>query len=198
MNPIKTWNLFQIPDRKFHLLSYRIQNKLPQLDELQKIRPQIMDINERRRIIQKEIGHLLESADVCGRTCFWCCTGGLFHPHYPYTSIDYVLQLFSERPIKEIREREKPDSFFIFAFNKFKNMLSTDDSWRNSKNPPHCPYLKDTGCEFLPEDRPIYCIIFTCPILRQALPNDDLIKMGVMIKELVSLVKEVDELINLR
>jgi hypothetical protein len=198
MNPIQTWNFFQSSNRKIFLLSFKIQNILPQLDNLQKIQPQLNVLNERRKIIQNEIISLAKTAEYCRNCPASCCWLNDWSNCNHYSSIDYVMRLFSKKPIREFWEVQKQPSFVVFVLKTIKRVLQKNPISIHCRN-VKCPNLTDKGCEFLAEDRPIICVVYTCPRLRHALPEDDLLKMGVLTKELILLSAELKGLlINLQ
>jgi len=214
MNLFQTWTLFNYPNRKMGVISYDLQKILPRVKSFEEIRTSLIAINKRRRIIQKELLPLSISANVCGNLCSWCCDTLADFNHYK--SVDYVMRIFSEKPLSDYYQAPKPVGFieFIFkrviakmrsktsqAFGSTTKLRETDPEWwvdTEAINHPgtECPNLKEDGCEYSPEDRPIMCAVYTCPLLRASIKEDELCKIGVLTKELLSLAQKTKWLVK--
>ena len=214
MNLFQTWTLFNYPNRKMGVISYDLQKILPRVKSFEEIRTPLIAINNRRRIVQKELLSLSLSANICGNPCLRCCNSLSDYNHYK--SVDYVMRLFSENPISDYYQAPKPVGFIEFilkrviakmrsnksqAFGSTTKLSETDPEWwvdTEAINHPgtECPNLKEDGCEYPPEDRPLVCVVHTCPLLRSSIKEDELYKIGVLTKELLSLAQKTKRLVK--
>ena len=188
MNILKHWKYFQKTDLDFLNLAYKKQS----------IVSEIISLNERRKTIQKEILSLSSTNDTCKNCPTSCCRGNYNH----FTIVDYIIRMFSDKPIKEFAEtQQKPPSLFEIIRKKIRNPKPATVlpqsislpvvSQRISANTSKCPNLTVNGCVFSPEERPIRCVLYTCSVFRHSLPEKDLEKMGVLTEELSSISKRV-------
>lgn len=171
MNRIRTWFLFHKPERHYHKLSYSLVNTSHLLNKL----------NNRRRSIQREIYELSENSGntraVCEKCQGACCKGEYDH----FTIIDFLIRSFSETPLAGYGDIWKPKSFCSLIFGQ---ILASQRKEINVNLTHGCPHLGNTGCNIEVEERPIRCILWTCRDFREAIPHDNLIKIGRLIKEL--------------
>ena len=87
------------------------------------------------------------------------------------------------------------------AFGSTIKLREKDPEWwidTEAINHPgtECPNLKEDGCEYSPEDRPLVCVVHTCPLLRSSIKEDELHQMGVLTRELLSLARETKRLVK--
>lgn len=186
MNIVNHWKYFQKTDLDFLHLSYKKQHILPEM----------ISLNQRRKIIQKEILSLSSTNDTCKNCPTSCCRGNYNH----FTVVDYIIRMFSDNPIKEFAEtQKKPPSLFTLIRERISK-TKPDTILFNAIALPvvsqpiagatsNCPNLTSTGCAFSPEDRPIRCVLYTCSIFRHSLPEKDIAKIGVLTEELSSISK---------
>ena len=181
MNIYRTWRLFHKPERHYHKLSYKLESMSCRLNEL----------NNRRKIIQREIDELSKSNSVCAKCQGACCKGEYDH----FTAINYLIRSFSDNPLKGYGDLWKPIPLYALILKKImpssKNISSGDIKQING-----CPHLSTLGCNLEVEDRPIRCVIWTCRDFREALPHRNLVKIGKLIKELDSISKKVVRIFN--
>jgi hypothetical protein len=181
MNLLQSWIFFQNPDRNFINLSHK----------LQEIRPKLIILNEKRKIIQQEISSLSKYTDACRICLNSCCRGNYNH----FTMVDYLIRMFSDNPIREFEEVKQQITLFSILFTKFRPILKNPAS-KNTSSGSKCPNLTAKGCEFLPEDRPIRCIIYTCKTFRQTVSSDVFYKIGHLTKELSLISSKVIKLFS--
>jgi hypothetical protein len=182
MNPLQDYLWFIKPDRRFLKLSYNLRDLSARLNNL----------NERRKILQKEYAALKQS-DKC-KECNGKCCGGDYVPYY--SGIDYLIRMFSDKPITDYTNWWMPRPIIAVLFEKVKSLWVRSSSNKSvnvlEKVPDSwCPYLTQSGCVLKAEERPIRCILWICEDLKQSLPSDVLGKMGIINKELSSISAEV-------
>jgi hypothetical protein len=190
MNVLKHWKYFQKTDLDFLYLSYKKQYIVAELTNL----------NERRKNIQKEILSISATNDTCKTCPTSCCRGNYNH----FTIVDYMIRMFSDKPINEFAEtQQKPPSPLKLIYEKIRRSKSTPISPFPTQSPPDslptsgCPNLTPNGCAFSAEDRPIRCVLYTCRVFRHSLPESNLKKIGVLNEELISISKRVFQLFEM-
>jgi hypothetical protein len=135
----------------------------------------------------------LKQSDRC-KECNGRCCGDNYVPYY--SGIDYLIRMFSDKPITNYTNWWKPRSIITVLFEKVKPFLVRSSSNKPSKYSEKipdswCPYLTPNGCTLKAEDRPIRCILWICADLKKDLPPGVLRKMGNINKELTLISSEV-------
>jgi len=157
---------------------------------LQPLPSKLNNLNDNRRRLQKEIIALCEGTDVCLQCQGLCCRGNYNH----FTTIDYWIRRFSDRPIDEYGSLPKQEPIAVLLWNRIVafNAPQFNSNATNTK----CPNLLPTGCDLQPEDRPIRCAIWTCRAFRDTLPASTMRKLKTLTQELVAISSEVAETFN--
>jgi hypothetical protein len=169
---IRHWFYFQSSDLDFKYLSYKKKTILPEL----------LSLNERRKAIQKEILFLSSESDTCKNCPTSCCRGNYNH----FTIVDYIIRMFSDKPIKEFGKNQlKPPSLYYMVYERIIKPRSVKTvSEPVSESALKCPNLTVNGCAFPAEDRPIRCVLYTCRAFRNSLSNKSFRKTAILTKEL--------------
>jgi hypothetical protein len=174
---------YAIPSRQFYLLAFRRQDARSKIERL----------NTRRQQIQRSILEICSHTDVCQKCGGFCCNGDYNH----FTLIDYLIRMFSDNPIPDYGvclQKLRPIHLIIWGkITRFLFGIDEFDKIRQSHQivQKHCPDLASNGCRFLPEDRPIRCVMWTCPAFRKSLSDEDFHKFNQLTKELCSISKKV-------
>ncbi len=178
---------YVIPFRRFYRLALRLQNTKSRMERL----------DCRRQEIQREMTRIYGRVGFC-RTCGFCCRGDYNH----FTVIDYMLRFFSAKPIRDygvnLPELQPMHRAALRRINGFLQGIDEFESRRCSRRTSHsrCSDLTDRGCRFLPEDRPIRCVLWTCSALRRQLNDRELRKAFKLTKELCSICHQATRLIS--
>lgn len=173
MNRLRSWFKFNMPERRFHQLSYRFADLAVLLNSL----------DDRRRVLQRDISLLGNDTDECRVCPGRCCRGDYCH----FTVIDYLIRMFSDRPVPGYGGIWKPDPLIDIVLGKGAPVS------RAAGGPlldTKCPELGDTGCRLEAADRPIRCILWTCRAFRESLPPATLESMSKLTEELGSLSEQ--------
>lgn len=179
MNIFRTWKLFHGPLRYYDGTCYRLNNLAAQLNRL----------NERRKSIQREIIALSEGNQACAECQGLCCKGDYDH----FTAIDYLVRRFSNNPIEQYGGIWKRDSILLRVWKEIRRPGKRDMVLSDAGN-TGCINQTDFGCSLKQEDRPIRCILWTCKAYRKSLSRENLFRIGLLTKELVSLCSEVSKI----
>lgn len=152
-----------------HILSDKAQKKIEIL-------------NTSRIEIQNMIEHLgLPSLSVCDKCNGGCCQGSI--GHY-FTSLDFWLRKHSADKIVKPNLSE-PKEWYYYIHKRLKQLTSRIfPSRKVSASKTGCYYLGPDGCKLKYADRPIKCVVSTCPRLRAAMDKQTRIKYSKLIKEL--------------
>jgi hypothetical protein len=175
MNFLRTWHFFHRSERHYHQLSYRLMDAAEVLNRL----------DARRRQLQGEVAELGRNLTVCA-TCGECCRGAYDH----HTSVDYLLRLCSDRPLKTYGRIWKPKSFFTLVVDNVVSLFRKAEINRKGGELTGCPDLGPTGCLMAVEDRPVRCLLWTCRAFRDALSEEERGKMGRLMVELDGVSRE--------
>jgi len=182
MNRLQDYFWFIKPDRRFLRLAYNLRILSSQLN----------DLNERRKVLQREYASLSQSPKC--QECNGKCCGGDYVPYY--SGIDYLIRMFSDKPITNYTNWWMPPSIITRLFKKRGLSEQAEISAKlrtlQEKTPEsRCSYLTQNGCALQAEDRPIRCIVWICSGLKQSLPSEALRKMGIINQELSSISEAV-------
>ena len=169
-----------IPNRRFHKSACNLQTLPSRLNKL----------NDKRKQLQKETVALCKETDECLRCQGLCCRGNYNH----FTTIDYWIRRFSDKPIDEYGDLPRLEPITSLLSNRIA-MLTARPSSSDATN-TGCPNLLSTGCALQPEDRPIRCVMWTCRTFRAALPTSTLRKPRTLTRELVAISSEVADTFN--
>jgi hypothetical protein len=192
---------YAIPGRRFHRLVCNLQGEQDfcrLADGPKTVKDRMNRLNEERQDTQRQIAALCGHVDICKHCDGLCCRGNYNH----FTVIDYLIRMYSESPIHDYGTlRERP--MRLVVRERIHDLVYRVDEYdyRTSKPPSDkahmtCPDLSTSGCRFSPEDRPIRCIMWTCPTFRRHLRTDEFRKIGVLTKRLCSICDEVAQIVR--
>ncbi|HJV66229.1 MAG TPA: hypothetical protein VJ550_10880 [Geomonas sp.] len=179
MNKLRSWFHFHAPERRFHQLSYQLAELAPRLNRL----------NERRRVLQRNISGLGSQSDQCRICPGRCCRGAYNH----FTPVDCMIRMFSDCPVPGYGEIWKPEPISSLWLSKSTVVCGEAGGALPETN---CPELSETGCRLEPAERPVRCILWTCRAFRESLPEPTLEKIGTLNKELEELAGQAVALFN--
>jgi hypothetical protein len=176
---ILTLFLFHLPERQFHQASYEIQEYNLNTSLL----VDFSELNKKRIDISNKISEIGKSNRVCADCGGRCCQGDYNH----FQIIDYIMRFNSNSPIGEFRKVNKPPSLSSLLLNRAKAIIRRNHEVRAIYRPKkkNCSnFIPAFGCCLPPEDRPIFCLIWTCRAFRDGLKTDDLLELGLALKAL--------------
>jgi hypothetical protein len=129
-------------------------------------------LNRRRIDVQKNMGELNSRLSHVCRECndidTGCCKDAV---EYYFTAIDFWLRRESSNPIAEYALLP-PHSCIYFVrrrVSQIKTKVKKDRDTTKTDNGERCIHLTASGCKLHIHDRPVKCLISTCPKLRRAM-----------------------------
>jgi hypothetical protein len=177
---ITCFSWFTLPTRLFHMSAYNLQALPSKLNVL----------DDNRRQLQKEIVALCRETDVCLQCQGLCCRGNYNH----FTTIDYWIRRFSDKPIDEYGDLPRIEPIASLFWNRIVAFMSLAPDFNVTDT--KCPNLLPSGCALQPEDRPIRCVIWTCRTFKNVLSTSALRRLKTLTRKLVAISSEVAETFN--
>jgi hypothetical protein len=156
--------------------------------DLRMLKPQLIELNEKRKKLQIDYSVLCNANNNKCQECKGLCCGGYYAPYF--SAIDYLIRMFSDKPIDDYFNWWKPRPITSILIDKIKSIWVTSNHAHAAPD-SICPNLTPIGCALEAEDRPIRCILWICNDLKKTIPPTDLRKMGVITRELSSISSEV-------
>ena len=183
------WKYFHLPQKRLHILAWYLQDQKKDAEaRVPKIAENLNSLNNKRKVIQKEIGLISKNNYPCSECVGSCCLGAYNH----FTAVDFIIRHYSSNPLKEYGLISR-DSEFLNNFSSLKNhlkyFLANHQSAKNKgiSKSSVCSYLTKTGCALPFGDRPIHCVIFACKLFRDSLELEQN-----KFKQLLYLLKEME------
>lgn len=177
------WRNFHLTQRRLHMISWAIQQEL-QKEKLALDADILCALNNRRRLIQREISIISKQSQACSECMGKCCSGD----HNLFTAVDQVIRKYSTEPLLSYGYLPKENEL-LSNYNSLKEHLRYFlrfcglSSYTYSAN-KRCSHLSERGCDLSVENRPILCLIFTCKKFRDELPDKELIKLANLTMEI--------------
>jgi hypothetical protein len=192
---------YAVPCKRFHKLACRLQGRPFEAMSapLQAARDRLNRLNETRREAQRQAIALCAHVDICRQCEGRCCRGDYNH----FTAIDYLTRLFTESPIQDYGRNLRARPLRRMLWEKLRALVLRGDEYDcNKPTQPaamahaRCPELTEKGCRFAPEDRPIRCVMWTCPTFRKDLKGADFTQFGACIRRLGNVCDEVSRIVR--
>lgn len=144
----------------------------------------LCSLNNRRRLIQREISIVSKQSRACCECMGKCCSGD----HNLFTVVDVVLRKYSSEPLRSYGYIPKENELLsnINSLKEhFRYLLNycglSSYSYTANKR---CSHLSDRGCDLSVENRPLLCLIFTCKKFRDELSDEELVRLGNLTMEI--------------
>jgi len=176
MNRIQEYFWFLLPYRRFNQLSYHLRT----------LEPQLNDLNEKRKRLQREYVALRNVTSKCRECQGACCKGSETY----FSVIDYLIRMFSDNPISECFRFWRPHSISAILLGRIRSFW-IHSNHANTVTKSICSNLTPSGCALQAEDRPIRCILWICDDLKKAIPLHELRKLGGITRELSAISADV-------
>jgi hypothetical protein len=149
------------------------------------------ELNLRRRDAQRSMSAVLSTYQALCQSCGGLCCMG--HESF-FRVTDYLVRLYSDSPLDSFA-KERNDQFTLrWLYTRSIRFLRPRKAgydylgsrqWVRRRS--HCPELTKSGCRVDPAERPISCIIWTCPPLWKQIGSEDRLRCLGIIRRLYAI-----------